>query len=108
MQIPLKRAEHLLQLKGYDISENSTVDDPEFLMEIMSLNEEVDNANDEKSIRELDLKNRNEIDKLVKEIDTKFEKDDIENARVAIIKLKYYTSLSKRINTIMRDLGIVD
>ncbi|XP_008191980.2 iron-sulfur cluster co-chaperone protein HscB [Tribolium castaneum] len=41
LQTPLKRAIHLLHLKGAVIDEDQRVEDPEFLMEIMELNEEV-------------------------------------------------------------------
>lgn len=41
LHVPLKRAEHLLNLKGEQISEDQGVEDPMFLMEIMELNEEV-------------------------------------------------------------------
>lgn len=41
LQTPLKRAVHLLKLKGESIEENQTVEEPEFLIQMMSLNEEV-------------------------------------------------------------------
>lgn len=41
LQTPLMRAIHLLHLKGEAIEEEQRVDDPEFLMSIMELNEEV-------------------------------------------------------------------
>nr|CAI5860943.1 unnamed protein product [Callosobruchus analis] len=41
LQTPLKRAEHLLELKGAQVGESDKIDDPEFLLEMMSLNEEV-------------------------------------------------------------------
>lgn len=41
LQIPLKRAEYLLKLKGEEISEAATIDEPTFLMKMMNLNEEV-------------------------------------------------------------------
>lgn len=41
LQTPLKRAEYLLNLKGETISESDTINEPTFLMEMMTLNEEV-------------------------------------------------------------------
>lgn len=41
LQVPLKRAEHLLNLRGEHIGEDQGVEDPMFLMEVMELNEEV-------------------------------------------------------------------
>lgn len=41
LQSPLKRAIHLLAIRGEKIQEDQKLENPEFLMEIMELNEEV-------------------------------------------------------------------
>lgn len=41
LQTPLKRAEYLLKVNGRAISESETIDEPTFLMDMMTLNEEV-------------------------------------------------------------------
>ncbi|KAF2885334.1 hypothetical protein ILUMI_20803 [Ignelater luminosus] len=41
LQLPLKRAIHMLNLRGQNIDEDQKVTDPSFLMEIMELNEEI-------------------------------------------------------------------
>lgn len=41
LQSPLKRAIHLLAIKGEQIQEDQKLENPQFLMEIMELNEEV-------------------------------------------------------------------
>lgn len=41
LQSPLKRAIHLLAIHGEQIQEDQKLENPEFLMEIMELNEEV-------------------------------------------------------------------
>lgn len=41
LQTPIKRALHLLSLNNETISEDNKSDNPEFLMEMMELNEEV-------------------------------------------------------------------
>ncbi|KAG5883074.1 hypothetical protein JTB14_031185 [Gonioctena quinquepunctata] len=109
LQSPLKRAEHLLKLKGQTISENQTVDDPEFLMEVMTLNEEVEDAEGNiKKMKMLNEKNKMQVEKLLKNIDDSFRNSDIENAKKYIIILKYYSSISNRINESLRELGITD
>ncbi|CAG9853550.1 unnamed protein product [Phyllotreta striolata] len=106
---PMKRAEHLLQLKGEMIEESQTVDEPNFLMNIMSMNEEVDNAQEDVvKLKELNEKNRNELNKLTKEIDQHFKNGDLKAAKASIIKLKYFTSISNRINSIFREAGVAD
>lgn len=41
LQSPLKRAMYLLSMKGENIQEDQKIENPEFLMEIMEINEEV-------------------------------------------------------------------
>lgn len=41
LQTPVLRGEYLLSLKGITISEKNTIEDPEFLMEVMEKNETV-------------------------------------------------------------------
>lgn len=108
LQKPLERAEHLLHLKGHQITENTTVSDPEFLMEMMTLNEELESTKNEKELRAIDFKNKKKIEEIVAAINTMFNKNHIEKAKEEIAKLKYYISLSNRISAIMRDSGIVD
>jgi len=45
---PLKRGLYMLQLKGISIPEGTTNLNPDFLMEIMERNEEIENAMDDK------------------------------------------------------------
>lgn len=41
LQTPLDRGEYLLELHGITLPEDNTINDPEFLMEMMEKNEEV-------------------------------------------------------------------
>lgn len=41
LQTPFARGEYLLKLKGLSLPEQNTIQDPEFLMEMMEKNEEV-------------------------------------------------------------------
>nr|XP_023027277.1 iron-sulfur cluster co-chaperone protein HscB, mitochondrial [Leptinotarsa decemlineata] len=107
LQSPLKRAEHLLQLKGQTISEGQTVDNPEFLLEVMSLNEEVEEAEgDINKMKELNEKSKMRIENILQRIDDCFKNNDIETAKNNIITLKYYCSISNRINGSLRELGV--
>ncbi|KAJ8929653.1 hypothetical protein NQ314_017636 [Rhamnusium bicolor] len=56
LQVPLKRAEHLLNLKGEEVGESQSITDPSFLLEIMTLNEEVENANKIEKIKRAEPK----------------------------------------------------
>ncbi|CAH2010596.1 unnamed protein product [Acanthoscelides obtectus] len=109
LQTPLKRAEHLLELKGQKLDENDKIDDPEFLMEMMSLNEEVEEAGDNKQLlKNLFEKNKCVIDQLEKEIEDNFRSNSIEKTKKNVIKLKYFISIHNKINKILRELGVTD
>lgn len=108
LQVPLKRAEHLLELKGDKLGEEQTVDDPEFLMEMMELNEELENTNDVEKLRQLDSKNRSELEKIARSIDKCFKQNDLKQAKYFVVKMKYYSSLGNRINALLREMGVVD
>lgn len=109
LQIPLKRAEHLIELRGGQLNETeNAVDDPDFLMEMMELNEELENTTNVEKLKELNIKNRNQLEIITKNIDECFKKNDLNRAKHFVIKMKYYTSLGNRINAILRELGIVD
>lgn len=107
LQIPLKRAEHLLELKG-DTTGEQTIDDPEFLMEMMELNEELETTTDIEKLKELNIKNKNQLEIIARSIDECFRKNDLKQAKFFVVKMKYYSSLGNRINSLLRELGVVD
>ena len=53
---PLARGLHMLELGGRKVTEHASISDPDFLMEIMELNEEIDDvapgSDDAKALRE--------------------------------------------------------
>lgn len=110
LQTPLKRAEYLLKLKGGEsILDSETVDEPAFLMEVMTLNEEVeDSKTNAEQLKLLNEKNKMELDKLIKFIDGYFISNDLNNVRKSLIKMKYFTSLGERINNYLREMGVTD
>ncbi|XP_044260632.1 iron-sulfur cluster co-chaperone protein HscB [Tribolium madens] len=108
LQTPLKRAIHLLHLKGGVIEEDQRVEDPEFLMEIMKLNEEVENADSDDKLKKLKLKNDSELAKIADEINKCFETNEINKAKENIIKMKYFNSVSLHINNLIREKGITE
>ncbi|KAJ8985187.1 hypothetical protein NQ317_018216 [Molorchus minor] len=109
LNVPLKRAEHLLKLRGGSVGESQTVDDPEFLIEIMSLNEEMEEASTNiEKLKDLNKKNRAQSESISKAIDENFKNNDISKAKENVIKLKYFNSLSNRINGRLRELGDTD
>lgn len=108
LQSPLKRAIHLLAIKGENIAEDQKLQNPQFLMEIMELNEEVEEADTPEKLKQLDQKNKMLLESLTREISECFKNNDVKMAKEVIIKMKYYWSVGEHINRLLRDRGIVD
>ncbi|KRT82939.1 Chaperone [Oryctes borbonicus] len=108
LQTPINRAIHLLLLNNEIISEDNKSDNPEFLMEIMELNEEIDQADSPEKLKSLQEKSNQMLDRCSEEVSKCFEEGNISKAKEAVIRMKYYNTISKRINNLMREMGIVD
>lgn len=108
LQSPVKRALHLLAIKGEKISEEQKLDEPEFLLEIMELNEEVEAANTDEELVELNKKNKAQLEGLVQEVSNCFKNNDVRRAKEVIIKMKYYWSVGEHINRLLRERGVTD
>ncbi|XP_063980371.1 iron-sulfur cluster co-chaperone protein HscB [Diachasmimorpha longicaudata] len=105
---PLDRGLYLLSLNNLSISEETTNMDPEFLMEIMERNEEVQDASkDKEKIVQLIMKNQAILVELSREVSKSFRNNNLEEAKRTLVKMKYYASLDERLKKIKQDLGIV-
>ncbi|KAJ8679275.1 hypothetical protein QAD02_015062 [Eretmocerus hayati] len=106
---PLDRGLYMLELENVSIPEETTNLDPEFLMEIMEKNEEIQEASsDTHKILLLIKENRGILDDLTRQISEAFSHKDIDTAKKLLIKMKYYISIDKRLKKTKQDLGIVE
>ncbi|CAL1673417.1 unnamed protein product [Lasius platythorax] len=106
---PLKRGLYMLQLKGISIPEETTNLNPEFLMEIMERNEEIENAmGDKDKIFQLVKESNEVLDTLSKQVAEAFNNEDIETATKILIKMRYYDTIANRLKRLKHDLGIVE
>ncbi|XP_012540746.1 iron-sulfur cluster co-chaperone protein HscB [Monomorium pharaonis] len=106
---PLKRGLYMLQLKGISIPEGTTSLNPDFLMEIMERNEEIENAIEDKDkVLKLAKESKELLDTLSKQVAEAFSKEDIETATKILIKMKYYDSVDNRLKKLKHDLGVVE
>jgi len=94
---PLSRGIYMLQTKGVVLGEEVRADDPEFLMELMELNEEIDDTESTEAKRGLYHDMQLKLDKITDELEISFQNDDVASAKKLVIKLKYYTNISDRI-----------
>ena len=102
LEDPLNRSIYLLNLEGHDIPEAVTSADPEFLMEIMEINEKVSNIQSGKELESIDSQNESVISDLCQKISDAFHVKDLLLAKSFIVKLKYYVSISDKIKEVKR------
>lgn len=108
LQSPLKRAVHLLNLKGETIQENERIDDKDLLMEIMELNERVEQVSTPEELKNLNKENNLALKHLNDKLSENFKQNNLLEVKKLIIKMRYYDSVSSHINSILRERGIVD
>lgn len=105
---PVERALYLLDLAGQPLHEGQLDMDPEFLMEIMEVNEELEEATDKEAVANIGQKNQKILDGLLQEADAAFSANNIESARDIVAKIKYYNNIYLKIRDYERQHGIID
>nr|KAG5699558.1 hypothetical protein BaRGS_033754 [Batillaria attramentaria] len=99
---PLSRALYLLELHGYEIEEGTTDINPEFLMEILDLNERIGESNTE-DIEEIEKEIANKIEENTERLSAAFAADDLEKAQEIAVRLKYYVNVESKVKAFYRD-----
>ncbi|XP_068233803.1 iron-sulfur cluster co-chaperone protein HscB [Palaemon carinicauda] len=105
---PVERALYLLDLAGQPLHEGQLDLDPEFLMEIMEVNEQLAEAADKEAVAKIALKNQKILDGLLMEADAAFSRNDIQTARSIVAKVKYYNNIYLKVKDYERQHGIYD
>ena len=95
LQNPLLRAQYLLSLRGIDVAEDETakVEDPELLMEVLEMRENIESIQDEDELKPLKEANSTKIEESVAILDAAFEADDLDAAREEAVKLRYWVNI---------------
>ncbi|ESO89641.1 hypothetical protein LOTGIDRAFT_96796, partial [Lottia gigantea] len=99
---PLHRAIYMLELHDNPIEESSAISDPEFLMEIMELNEELAEVDSPEDLKIFEEQNESNIVKNIQEISAAFKSKNIPSAHELAIKLQYYSNISEKIKDLKR------
>ena len=100
---PLSRSLYILELHGDPIDESNTSVDPEFLMLMMEINEELsESQHDVNVVKVIEERNLECLNKCVKSISEAFKNNNITEAKAHVIKLKYYTNIEDKIKEIHR------
>ncbi|TIB77859.1 hypothetical protein E3Q23_01050 [Wallemia mellicola] len=90
---PLSRAVYILELNGIEIGEADSVEDPDLLMEILDLREQLEEATSEDQVRSLRETNKEAINSTINDVSAAFQNENYEDAKNLTIKLRYLTNL---------------
>ncbi|OXB85042.1 UNVERIFIED_CONTAM: hypothetical protein H355_016164 [Colinus virginianus] len=110
---PLSRGLYLLELRGVEPAQETDCDtDPEFLTEIMEINEKLAEPKDDEILQEIEalIKGGSRADgfvqnefhiprqeELTKEVTAAFERDDLQEAKKLLAKMKYFANLEDKL-----------
>ncbi|XP_062446481.1 iron-sulfur cluster co-chaperone protein HscB [Rhea pennata] len=95
---PLSRGLYLLELNGIQLAQETDYDaDSEFLMEIMEINEKLVEPNNEGNLEEIETLIKVKQEELTKEVTAAFERDDLQEAKKLLAKMKYFANLEDKL-----------
>ena len=97
---------YILELSGHPLAEGDIDIEPDFLGEIMELNEEVAEASDENEIKMMEDSVRNKLDDYINTLSILFENDEYEEARKQVAHMKYYSNLMDKIFEKQSEFGM--
>ncbi|XP_027747918.1 iron-sulfur cluster co-chaperone protein HscB, mitochondrial isoform X2 [Empidonax traillii] len=97
---PLSRGLYLLELSGVEPAQETDCDaDSAFLMEIMEINEKLAESKNENIIEEIETLIKVKQEELTRELTAAFEKDDLQEAKKLLGKMKYFANLEDKLKT---------
>lgn len=100
LQNPLLRAQYLLSLRGIDVAEDETakVEDPELLMEVLEMRENIEAAEEATDLEPMKEENEKKIAKSVMILDQAFKGDDIDAAKEEAVRLRYWINIKESLD----------
>ncbi|KAJ1983836.1 molecular chaperone [Dimargaris verticillata] len=90
---PYERAKYMLELQGIYISEEESIQEPEFLEQVFEINEALDDAVDKKAVKAIKVDNDERIKHVSSQLSEAFEQSDLMEARILTIKLRYWDNV---------------
>lgn len=100
LQNPLLRAQYLLSLRGIDVAEDETakVEDPELLMEVLEMRENIEAAEEATDLEPLKEENEKKIAQSVMILDQAFKSDVIDAAKEEAVRLRYWINIKESLD----------
>ncbi|XP_060067210.1 iron-sulfur cluster co-chaperone protein HscB-like [Ylistrum balloti] len=99
---PLSRALYLLELNNQPIEESNSDVDPDFLMEIMEINEELADVDCPEALLRIQTENNQRLEGCLVEISKAFKEKNIALAKEHVIKMTYFVNVDDKIKEIYR------
>uniref|UniRef100_A0A8D2M2W2 Co-chaperone HscB C-terminal oligomerisation domain-containing protein n=1 Tax=Zonotrichia albicollis TaxID=44394 RepID=A0A8D2M2W2_ZONAL len=94
---PLSRGLYLLELKGVEPAKETDCDaDSAFLMEVMEINEKLAESKN-KDLEEVETSIKVKQEELTREVTAAFERDDLQEAKKLLGKMKYFANLEDKL-----------
>ncbi|KAJ1979284.1 molecular chaperone [Dimargaris xerosporica] len=90
---PYERAKYMLELQGIYISEEDSIQEPEFLEQVFEINEALDEAVDKKAVKAIRTDNDERIKSVASQLSEAFDQGDLSEARILTIKLRYWDNV---------------
>ncbi|NXM32436.1 HSC20 protein, partial [Oxyruncus cristatus] len=97
---PLSRGLYLLELSGVEPAQETDCDaDSAFLMEIMEINEKLAESKNGGIIEEIETLIKVKQEELTRELTAAFERDDLQEAKKLLGKMKYFANLEDKLKS---------
>ncbi|KAI9259610.1 Co-chaperone HscB, C-terminal oligomerization domain-containing protein [Phascolomyces articulosus] len=94
---PLARARYMLELEGVEISETESLHEPELLMEVMELREELDEVTNEEELGQVKETNDAKYQETVQNLSEAFKNKDLDHAKELMVQLQYWETIRRAI-----------
>ncbi|XP_037536810.1 iron-sulfur cluster co-chaperone protein HscB [Nematolebias whitei] len=95
---PLSRGLYMLELKGLHLDEGTDSEaDPDFLLELMEINEAVAEAQTPEEARKIGQDTKGKLADLTVQIDAALHKGELHAARALLTKMKYYANIEEKV-----------
>lgn len=105
LSTPIKRAEYMLSMKNVSIPERNETLNPEFLMEMMERNEEIAELSTRTQCNEYLERLKFELVDLYTDFGQLLQKNELDKALYALIRIRYVNNLEKKIKEKLYELN---
>ena len=103
---PLERVKYLLSLHGIEVlSEAGTISDPELLMEVMEIRDEISTCTSSEVLDEMARINSEKLGVLMEDLERQYAAGEFEAVGDSAVQLQYFTKIEEEIGLRLEDVG---